>query len=69
MQFNSEQTSEPIVDQSRTDDGPIVNTYKNEKNDNKHRRDDFYLSSQQKEIQRIREADDKALQRWLAEED
>ncbi|MHC4988553.1 MAG: hypothetical protein ACYTFX_08685, partial [Planctomycetota bacterium] len=55
VQFNSEPTSEPIVDQSRTDDGPIVNTYKNdknEKNENKHRRADFYLSSEQKALQR-----------------
>lgn len=40
---------------------------KNEKNENTHRRDE--LSSEQKDIQRIRKANEKALAKWLAEED
>ena len=32
-------------------------------------RDDFYLSSEQREIQRVRQANEEALQRWLAEGD
>ena len=39
------------------------------KNEKTHRRDDFYFSAEQKEIQRIRQANDEARARWLAEGD
>ncbi|MDH4202315.1 MAG: hypothetical protein OEV87_05435 [Phycisphaerae bacterium] len=42
---------------------------KNEKNEKTHMRDDFYLSSGQKEIQRIREANARAMQKFLKGED
>lgn len=67
-----ETTGEPMMSQSRTDGEPIVSTYKNdknEKNDKTHRRADFYLSSEQKELQRIRKANEEAIAKWLAEPD
>jgi hypothetical protein len=59
-----------MMNQSRTGSEPIVSTYKNdknEKNDNKHR-GDFYLSSEQKKIQRIHDANERAFEQWLEEE-
>ena len=68
---NTECVQHQIVNNSSSNQQPVV-TYKkdkNEKNEKTHTRDDFYLSSEQKELERIREANDEALQRWLAEED
>ncbi|MHC4835778.1 MAG: hypothetical protein ACYSOF_01535 [Planctomycetota bacterium] len=69
-QVIGETTGEPMMNQSRTGSEPIVSTYKNdknEKNDNKHR-GDFYLSSEQKKIQRIHDANERAFEQWLEEE-
>ena len=42
---------------------------KNEKNEKTHTRDNFYFSSEQREIQRVRQANEEARARWLAEGD
>jgi len=53
--FQAEQSPEPKAEQQtdskRTTGGQHADTYKNDKNDNKHKGRD-YLSSKQKEIQR-----------------
>ena len=59
------------MDNKRTASGQPADTYKkdkNEKNEKTHRANDS-LSSEQKDIQRLREANKRAAAKWLAEED
>jgi DNA replication protein DnaD len=71
-QSNSESDTGPVMSQTRADGGPITDTYKNEKNEkneNKHMRGKFYYASEELEMQRIREANERARAKFLAEGD
>jgi len=70
--YQSTQTGDQPEISKRTSTDQPVSTYKkdkNEKNEKTHRRDDFYFSSEQKEMQRIRQANEEAIAKWLAEPD
>ncbi len=67
-QTNHEPTSEPTMDQTRSDTGPIADTYKNVKNEKKEKKGPrAYLSFEEMDIQRAREANARAAEKFLAE--